>query len=172
MTKKLINFKLIVNKKHKDNRGDFHRFFCEDVSKALNLNSKISQVSISNNLKKGTIRGLHYQLSPNSEAKYIACIKGSLFDIIVDIRKKSKNFMRVYENILTENDSNVLFVPKGFAHGFQTLKDNTIIVYGMTKSYSKNHQSGIRYNDPRLKISWPIKKVIISKKDKKLKNIL
>jgi dTDP-4-dehydrorhamnose 3,5-epimerase len=172
MKKKLINYKLIENKKHKDNRGDFYRFFCEDISKNLNLNSKISQVSISKNLKKGTIRGLHYQLFPNTEAKYISCIQGSLFDIIVDIRKQSKNFMKVYQNILAENDSKVLFVPEGFAHGFQTLKNNTIIIYGMTKPYSKNHQSGIRYDDPKLKIKWPIKKVIISKKDEKFKNIL
>lgn len=172
MTKKLTNFKVIINQKHKDNRGDFHRFFCKDVSKNLEINSQIFQISISNNLKKGTIRGLHFQLHPFKEAKYIACIKGKLFDIIVDMRKKSKNFMKVYKNILSENDSKILYIPEGFAHGFQALKNNTTIIYGMTKPFKEKYQSGIKYNDPKLNIKWPIKKIIISKKDEKLKNIL
>ena len=166
--KKLINIQLIHNSKHIDLRGDFGRFFCKASAKKLGLNSNISQVSISNNRIKGTIRGLHFQLSPFSEDKYVACVKGRLFDVAVDLRKKSQNYLKIYKNILSENDNKVLYIPKGFAHGFQTLKNNSMIIYGMTKSYNKDYQSGIRYNDPTINIKWPIKKIKISKKDKNL----
>ena len=109
---------------------------------------------------------MHFQLSPFSEDKYVACVKGRLFDVAVDLRKKSQNYLKIYKNILSENDNKVLYIPKGFAHGFQTLKNNSMIIYGMTKSYNKDYQSGIRYNDPTINIKWPIKKIIISKKIK------
>ena len=157
---------LIKTKNYLDIRGDFSRFFCKDISKKLKINKNIVQVSISNNLKKGTIRGMHYQKYPYMEDKYVSCVNGKLFDVIVDLRKHSKNYLNSYYYVLSEKNKNTLYIPKGFAHGFQTLVDNTIIIYGMTKPYKKEFQAGVRYNDPKLNISWPLNKIIISKKDK------
>lgn len=172
MNKKKIKKPILIkNRMHLDIRGDFSRFFCEDISKKLYLKTRIVQVSVSNNLKKGTIRGLHFQKHPYTEDKYVSCIKGKLFDVIVDLRKNSKNYLKTYYNLMTDKNKNTLFIPKGFAHGFQTLVDNTIIIYGMTKPYKKRFQAGVNYNDPKLNIPWPLSKIIISNKDKKLKYI-
>lgn len=164
--KKLKSVTLIKHTKYLDLRGDFCRFFCKNTSKKLGLKSDISQFSVSSNKKRGTLRGLHFQLYPFEEDKYITCIQGKLFDVVVDLRKKSKDYLKVFTNILSAQSSNVLYIPRGFAHGFQTIEDNTIIIYGMTQKYNKSAQSGLRYDDPKLKIKWPLKQIIISKRDK------
>ena len=161
--------KKIKLKENKDNRGFFIKLFCkENFSKKLN-NLNIKQINYSFNKKKGTIRGLHYQDNPYSEQKILYCLKGKIFDVIVDIRKSSKNYLKYKKFILEEKKNEVLIIPKGFAHGFQTLTNNCKILYFHSGLYKKKFEKGINPMDSNIRINWPIKKVIISKKDKNRK---
>jgi len=158
--------KKIKLKNNKDNRGFFLKLFCkESLSKKMN-NLDIKQVNYSFNKKKGTIRGLHYQANPYSDQKFLYCLKGKIFDVIVDIRKSSKNYLKYKKFILDEKKNEVLIIPKGFAHGFQTLTNNCKILYFHSGLYKKKYENGINPMDSKIKIDWPIKKITISKKDK------
>ena len=161
--------KKIKLKENKDNRGFFIKLFCkENFSKKLN-NINIKKINYSFNKKKGTIRGLHYQDNPYSEQKILYCLKGKIFDVIVDIRKSSKNYLKYKKFTLEEKKNEVLIIPKGFAHGFQTLTNNCKILYFHSDLYKKKFEKGINPMDSKIRINWPIKKVIISKKDKNRK---
>ncbi len=157
---------LIKQRKVADERGYFSRNFSRDFIKTLNPKSDIMQCSESWNHKKGTIRGLHYQMFPYEEIKLIRCLKGKLFDVIVDLRKDSPSYLNCYSIVLTEFDGIQLYIPKGVAHGFQTLDNDTVIGYTMIEGeYNREAASGIRWNDASFSIDWPQDVSCISSRD-------
>ena len=144
---------------HKDNRGYFRELFTE---KFLKVKFPFDMMSFS---KKNVIRGLHLQLK-NPQGKLLTVLSGKIFDVALDCRKKSKTYGKYFSTILSDKDNTSLYVPEGFAHGFCSLKNNTILHYKCTNYRSAKSEVGIMWNDPELKIHWPKKKFIISKKDK------
>ncbi len=168
LSTKLEGLKFIKFDKNSDLRGYFSRLFCLKELAMNNLTFTIDQINYSSNLSKGTLRGLHFQKAPFQEKKIIFCVKGSVFDVIVDIRKDSKTFGKYETFSLSEGTDEVIFIPKGMAHGFQTLENNTDLLYFMDGIYNKESESGVIWNDDELKIPWPVKNKIISEKDKNL----
>ncbi len=151
---------LINNKSFKDKRGYFKELLLEK-----NLKKKFPFLVMSFS-KKNVIRGLHLQ-TKNSQGKFISVIKGKIFDVVIDLRKKSKTYGKSMSVVLSEKNSKSIFIPPGFAHGFCALSKENYIVYSCTKYRSKRYEIGIKYNDKDLKINWPIKNPIISNKDRK-----
>ncbi len=147
-----------------DNRGYFERLFCDDELKPI-LKKPIKQINHSLTKKKGSIRGMHYQLPPMAETKIIKCIRGSIFDVAIDLREDSPTFLKWCGEIISENNSKMFFVPEGFAHGFQTLEDNTELLYFHTESFNEKYYDGILYNDPKIAIDWPLNLSEISSRD-------
>ena len=152
-----------------DSRGFFRENFNYRDLKKINLEFNSVQDNYSFSQKKGTIRGLHFQNAPYEQAKIVYVTSGEIFDIFVDIRKGSKNYGKYYSIILNESTGFVI-IPKGFAHGFQTLSDNTILIYMHSEKFYKKLDKGINPFDKLLDIKWPIKKKIMSPKDNKLKS--
>jgi len=149
-----------------DKRGYFARFFCEKEFKKIGLNFKIIQTNLSFTNKKGTIRGMHFQKLPKAEDKIVHCIRGAIYDIVIDLRKNSSTYRQWVSIELNEENKKMLYIPKGFAHGFQCLSDNCEVLYFMSEFYSPEHESGVRWNDSFFDIKWPIENPILSKKDK------
>ncbi len=148
-----------------DERGYFARSFCAQEYNKYGLNSRIVQCNISHNHKKGTLRGMHYQINPSEEAKTVLCSKGAIFDVIIDLRISSSTYMKWISVELSEKKYNMLYIPEGFAHGFQTLCDDTVVFYQMSEFYNPQLARGIRYDDPAFNISWPLAVSVISGKD-------
>jgi len=156
---------LIEIEKNTDERGFFARTWDKKKFLENNLNPDLVQCNISFNSKKGTIRGMHFQSKPYEEAKVIRCIQGKVFEVFIDLRKNSNTYKK-WGSIELNFESNVeLYVPEGFAVGFQTLEDNTELFYQMSQYYMPQNSKGIRWNDPFFKINWPLTPSIISKKD-------
>ena len=160
--------KLIKYFYSKDTRGNFSTIFSEDFFYKIGFKKKIAQINISTNLKKGTIRGFHYQKKPKNEQKLIICNKGKIIDVIIDLRKKSKNFLKVYKFILSDTENNCLFIPHGFAHGFQSLTNNTQLIYIHSELYFEKLDTGINPFDKNIKFKWPISVKNLSKRDNSL----
>ena len=156
---------LIKIDKFNDDRGFFSRAFCKKVLGKKKILNNIKQINFSFSKKKGTIRGLHYQKKPFQEMKIIYCIKGEIYDVIVDLRKKSKTYKKYLGFKISADDRNGIIVPKGCAHGFQTLKSNSEVVYFTTEYYNKSKETGLNFLDPSIKIKWPLKVSEISEKD-------
>lgn len=156
---------IIELEKRSDERGFFARFFCNAEFEIHGLSSNILQINNSLSGIAGTLRGMHYQKYPKAEDKIVRCIRGSLFDVIIDLRPNSKTFMQYFSIELSAENRLALYVPKGFAHGFLTLEDNTEAFYLVTETYSSEHEMGVRYNDPSFGILWPIEPKEISQKD-------
>ena len=156
---------IIQLEKKEDERGFFARVWDIKKFEEKNLNSKLVQSNISFTKKKGTIRGLHYQIHPYEETKIILCTKGSIFDVIIDLRSDSATYKKWVFHNLSSEDYKMLFIPEGFAHGFQALEDNTEIFYHVSQFYTPSAERGIRWDDPLFNINWPIKKKVISQKD-------
>ena len=150
-----------------DDRGWFARYFCEQEYAQHQLCSKIVQANNSYSKIKGTLRGMHYQLAPKAEDKIVRCLSGSLLDVIVDLRPNSKTFLQHFAIELSGENRTMLFVPKGFAHGFLTLTEDTEALYLVTEFYSPQHERGLRYNDLKLGIRWPFEPTVVSDKDRK-----
>ena len=149
-----------------DDRGFFARSWCEEEFQHHGLNSHFIQCNISFNTRKGTLRGMHYQISPHEEAKLVRCTQGSIYDVIIDIRPDSPTFKSLYSVILNSMNYTMLYIPEGFAHGFQTLEDNTEVFYQMSNFYHSESARGLRWNDPAFKINWLLtEQLIISKRD-------
>ncbi len=150
-----------------DNRGFFARKFCKkELKEKIGINFEICQANVSYNKKKGTIRGLHYQKSPYEETKIISCVKGKIFDVVLDLRENSPTYLQWYGVELSENNFKMLIIPKGCAHGFQSLEDDTILNYFVDQYFTPSADSGYKYNDPAFNIKWPINNtIIISDKD-------
>tara|TARA_B110001454_G_scaffold6672_1_gene6234 strand:+ start:483 stop:1025 length:543 start_codon:yes stop_codon:yes gene_type:complete len=158
---------IIEIEKQVDQRGHFARIWDNKILEKNNLNHNFVQSSISFNNKKYTLRGMHYQTNPYEEEKLVRCSKGKIFDVIIDIRKKSKTYKKWIGTELSEKNSRMIYIPKGMAHGFLTLDDNTEIVYEISQYYSLEHSKGIRWNDPKFSIKWPNWSPILSEKDSK-----
>jgi len=151
-----------------DERGWFGRVYCVDAFTEMHLETSYVQQNHSQSKRKGTIRGLHYQLPPHSEAKLVRCTRGAVVDVMVDVRANSPTFLKWHAEVLTPDNRKLVYVPPGCAHGFQALEDNSEITYPVTSRYAPRHERGIRYDDPRIGIAWPITgdAVIISDKDR------
>ena len=151
--------------KHSDERGFFARSFCKNEFDKLGLNHDIVQINNSLSKRKGTLRGMHYQLFPKQEDKIIRCINGSIYDVIVDMRKDSDTFLKWFGIELSQVNRKALYVPKGFAHGYITLFDNSELFYLSTEYYFPDLERGIRWDDPMINIKWPVSIDEISQKD-------
>lgn len=172
---KKTNFKgvfIITPEPRNDSRGSFSRIYCQNEFGDQKIKFGIKQINRVVTLKKGTIRGIHMQASPHEEDKLISCIQGSVFDVIIDLRKKSKTYRKYYSIILSDQNKKMLLMPKGFVHGYQTLENNTIIEYPTSEFYNPKNEIGIRWNDPFFKIKWPVKKSFVSEKDSSWPNFL
>ncbi len=157
---------LIEPEKRCDDRGFFARTWCEKEFADHYLNPRIVQCNISFNKRKGTLRGMHYQIAPAAEAKLVRCTNGAIYDVIIDLRPDSPTFKQYVAETLSGQDHNMLYVPEGFAHGFVTVEDNTEIFYQMTAFYSPQHSRGVRWNDPAFGIVWPVHDPIMLDRDR------
>lgn len=157
---------LVYLERIEDFRGFFARAYCYKELGKRGINKKIVQINTSYSYKKGTLRGLHYQVDPHGETKIMRCIQGAIFDVIIDLRPESETFCQWYGVKLSAYNRNMLIVPEGFAHGYQTLIDDTEVIYPTTAFYSPEHERGIRWDDPFFNIKWPVSDPIISDKDK------
>lgn len=151
--------------KVEDDRGFFARTWCHDEFTAHGLNASLAQSNISFNKMKGTLRGMHFQAVPHAESKLVRCTLGSIYDVMIDMRPESPTYLQWYGAELTADNREMLYVPEGFAHGFQTLKDNTEVTYHVTEFYTPSAEGGVRYNDPAIGIAWPLPVDMISAKD-------
>tara|TARA_X000000368_G_C22850110_1_gene631745 strand:+ start:284 stop:832 length:549 start_codon:yes stop_codon:yes gene_type:complete len=159
---------LITCKKYNDKRGYFIESYNSEAFASINVNNLFVQDNLSFSLKAGTIRGLHFQKGSHGQSKLLKVISGSILDIFVDLRQESHNFGKYFSYNLDTNSGSLL-IPKGFAHGFCSLQDNTLISYKVDNFYNKESESGIVWNDPDLNIKWPkFKNFVISEKDKEL----
>jgi dTDP-4-dehydrorhamnose 3,5-epimerase len=162
------NFKdcyIVEIDKRIDDRGFFARSWDSKIFEEHNLDTEIVQCNISFNLKKNTIRGMHYQIFPYEESKLVRCTKGKIMDVIIDLRPNSITFKKWLSIELSEDNFRTLYIPKGMAHGFQTLVDNTEVFYQMTQKYVPEFGKGIRWNDPAFNIKWLNQSHIVSKQD-------
>jgi len=156
---------IVELEKIEDERGFFSRSWDKKKFQELNLNPSLVQCNVSFNKLKGTLRGMHFQAQPYEEARLVRCTRGSIFDVIIDLRKKSNTFKRWLGIELSEHNYNMLYVPEGFAHGFQTLEDNTEVFYQMSEEYMPEYTRGVKWNDESFQIKWPIKPTVVSQKD-------
>jgi dTDP-4-dehydrorhamnose 3,5-epimerase len=149
-----------------DERGFFARSFCESEFRARGLNPAVAQCNLSWNRRKGTLRGLHFQATPHEEAKLVRCTRGAIWDVLVDLRDGSPTQLRWHAVELSADNRLGLYIPEGFAHGFQTLQDDSEVLYQMAESYHPDHARGVLWNDPRLAIAWPLADPILSERDR------
>ncbi len=149
-----------------DDRGLFARSFCRQEFGARGLRTEIAQSNVSSNARKGTLRGMHYQVAPKAEAKLVRCTRGAIYDVIVDLRPESATYCKWVAVELTPESLRMLYIPEGLAHGFQTLEDNTEVFYQMFESYSPDHARGVRWDDPAFGITWPLPDPILSDRDR------
>jgi dTDP-4-dehydrorhamnose 3,5-epimerase len=160
----LSGLKIIEPDKFADNRGYFLKSFEKKAFSEQGIDFEIVQVNHSFNQLRGTIRGMHFQVEPFAQDKIVFCVKGKVFDVVIDLRKDSTSYGKWFGLELSE-ENKILYVPKGFAHGFQTLVDNTEFVYFISQVYSNEHESGVKWNDPVFGIDWPLEPTVIADKD-------
>ena len=156
---------IIELKSHHDSRGFFARTYCRREFEEHGISGDMVQANMATNSKKGTLRGLHYQLKPHQESKLVRCIKGALYDVIVDLRPNSSTYKEWIGVELTEHNQRSLLVPKDFAHGYITLTEDTTAFYMVSQYYSPRSEAGIRWNDPTFGIDWTMDPQCISEKD-------
>ena len=164
----LAGLKVIQRKVTEDDRGFFSRFFCAETFQDLGFDTSISQINHTLTNAKGTVRGMHYQNHPYAEIKMVSCLKGKVFDVAVDVRKGSSTFLHWYAEELSSDNNRSLLIPKGFAHGFQTLTDDCELIYLHSYQYVKEAEGALNSRDPRLNITWPLSIVELSEKDREL----
>jgi len=152
----------------KDERGFFNRIFCQKELEVIKPGIVIAQVNHSMTKTKGTIRGMHFQNPPHAEMKIIRCVKGSIFDVAVDLRKDSPTFLQWHGEVLSAENMKALVVPEGCAHGFQSLEDDIEMVYMSTSPYCKEAESGVRFDEPKVGVKWPLPVSVVSEKDRNL----
>lgn len=149
-----------------DDRGFFGRSFCQEEFRAHGLSPVVAQCNVSWNRRRGTLRGLHFQASPHAEAKLVRCTRGVIWDVIVDLREGSPTRLRWHALELNAENRLALYVPEGFAHGFQTLADDSEVLYQMSEAHHPNLARGVRWDDPALAIKWPLSVPILSERDR------
>ncbi|MEP6600911.1 MAG: dTDP-4-dehydrorhamnose 3,5-epimerase [Nitrospirota bacterium] len=148
-----------------DARGFFARSFCRREFEENGLNPAVAQCNLSFNLKAGTLRGMHFQKAPGGEAKLVRCVRGAIHDVIIDLRPQSPTYREHFAVALNSINRRALFVPESFAHGFQTLEDETEVEYQMTDFYAPKYAAGFRFDDPAFAVSWPLTISVISEQD-------
>jgi len=163
---KLKGAYIIDIKKIEDERGFFARAWCQNEFKTYNLNPNMAQLNVAFSHKQGTIRGMHYQESPWQEAKLVRCTNGGIYDVIIDLRRDSPTHKQWIGVELTEENRRMLYAPEGFAHGYQTLQDDTEMYYQTTQFYAPEFARGVRFDDPVFGIVWPLSVEIISNQDR------
>lgn len=157
---------LVEVKKIEDERGFFGRAWCSNEFAQHGLNPAFVQLNTSFSKKKGTIRGMHYQIDPYQEVKFIRCTRGRIWDCIIDLRPASPTFMKWVGNELSADNYRMVYVPENFAHGFITLEDNSEVYYPVSQFYTPGAERGIRWNDPAFNIKWPVEVKMVSQKDR------
>ena len=148
-----------------DDRGLFARQFCVDEFEKEGLNSTILQINTSSCLKKGTLRGLHYQIDPYGEVKFLRCISGKVIDFLVDVRPNSSSYLKSFSIELTSVNRLGMYIPVGFAHGYMSLTDNAEVIYSSSQKYIPGVERGVRWNDPSIELNLPFDPLLVSSKD-------
>ena len=167
-----LNNALVINlDKKEDERGFFARYFCNVEFEKHGLSTEWVQMNISLNKQKGTLRGMHFQLPPKSDAKVVRCLHGAIWDVVVDIRKGSSTYGKWFGTELNDQNRSMMYVPRGFAHGFQTLSDNAELLYMHSESYHSQYEGGVNYNSSDINIDWPLSISEISERDISLPNL-
>jgi dTDP-4-dehydrorhamnose 3,5-epimerase len=161
----LIGAYLVEIEPRADERGFFARTFCEDEFAAAGLSTRFPQTSISYNARRGTVRGMHFQAAPNEETKLVRCVAGAVYDVIVDMRPNSRTYLRSMGVELSAKNRSALYIPTGFAHGFQTLMDDSELLYMIDVNYVAEAARGVRWNDPSFRVEWPDPINVISGRD-------
>ena len=161
---------LIEPELHEDDRGFFSRIWCKEKFSKICETTQIYQINNSYNKKRGTLRGLHFQKPPNSEVKIVRCTKGSIWDVIVDIRVDSLTYGKWFGAELSSDNRLMMYVPKGFAHGLISLTDDSELIYFVSEPYTPESEGAIRWDDPFHGIQWPIDPIFISEKDRLIKD--
>lgn len=164
-TTSLNNALLIHPLLHQDERGSFSRVFCADTFRARGLRDSFPQTNHSTNLKRGTVRGMHFQAAPHAEVKLVRVVQGAIWDAIIDLREDSPTFRQWQGFELSEENRTILYVPEGFAHGFQTLTDRAEVTYQVSHPYVAWAEGGLRWDDPVFGVDWPLPVSVISAKD-------
>ena len=161
----LSGLKLIERQRLSDSRGFLSRLFCSDQLATVGFTKPIAQINHTHTAKRGTLRGMHYQMQPSAEMKLVSCIRGEVWDVAIDLRASSPTFLHSQAQILSADNCSALLIPEGFAHGFQALTDDSELIYLHTTSYNPKAEGGLRFNDPLLSINWPIPVSEISARD-------
>jgi dTDP-4-dehydrorhamnose 3,5-epimerase len=157
---------LLDSQSRTDRRGSFTRFWCRRQFEEKGLATNLVQLSLSRTLKRGTLRGLHYQREPYAEVKVVRCVRGAIFDVILDLRRDSPTFCHHFSIVLTPDSNRAVYIPKGCAHGFQVLEDNSEVLYHMSDYYNCEAASGMAWDDPAFGIEWPIPDPYLSERDR------
>lgn len=151
---------------HLDDRGFFARTWCREEFGAHGLNPRLVQCNISFNIRKGTLRGMHFQLPPHAESKLVRCTMGAIYDVVLDMRPQSVTYCQWIGVTLSAENRKMAYIPEGCAHGFLTLEDNTEVFYQMSEFYNQESARGVRWNDPAFQIAWPSAPTVISERDR------
>lgn len=163
---KLKDLYIIEPEPFEDDRGRFYRMLCKNELKQIGHTKEIVQINHSLTTQKGVIRGMHFQYPPKAEIKLVKCINGKVFDVAIDLRKNSPTFLQWHGEIISAKNLKIMYIPEGFAHGFQTLEENSELLYFHTEFYSSEHEGGVRYDDPLIDIEWPLEVSDLSERDK------
>ena len=150
---------------HADDRGFFARTFCADEFASHGLTATFEQSSLSRNVRKGTLRGMHFQAQPNAETKFVRCVRGAVLDVVIDLRDDSPTRGKWIEEVLSDQNGLGLYIPPGIAHGFLTLVDDSDLLYQITPAFKPGYGAGVRWNDPAFSIDWPIADPILAERD-------
>jgi dTDP-4-dehydrorhamnose 3,5-epimerase len=153
-----------------DDRGFFARAWCKNEFEDHGLDPRVAQCNLSRNKKRGTLRGMHYQAAPFRETKLVRCTRGSVYDVVLDLRDQSPTFKKWIAVVLKADDGNMVYVPEGCAHGFLTLEDDADVFYQMSEFYNQESARGVRWDDPAFRIAWPEKVEVISERDRTYPN--
>lgn len=159
---------IVELERREDERGYFARAWCKREFEEHGLNTSLAQANLSHNNRLGTLRGMHFQRAPHQEAKFVRCTSGAIFDVMVDMRAGSPTYKHWHSAELTRANGRALYVPEGFAHGYQTLADNTDVFYQVSEFYAPDAEGGFRWDDPEIGIDWPIAEAIVSDRDRAL----
>ena len=157
---------LLEAEPHRDDRGSFSRIWCRREFGERGLVTDLVQASLSWNARRGTFRGMHYQAPPRAEVKLVRCVRGAVYDVIIDLRPDSPSYYRHFGVELSAENQRAVYVPEGFAHGFQALEDDSEVLYHMSEFYSPEHGRGVRWDDPVFEIDWPVADPIMNERDR------
>ena len=162
----LAGLRLITRAPIQDERGFLCRMYCRETFSALGLSEPINQINHTLTKQSGSVRGMHFQKPPHAETKIVSCIRGRIWDVAVDVRSDSSTFLQWHAEELSPEHGRALIIPKGFAHGLQTLEDDTEIIYFSSHPYTPDAETGLRFNDPTVGIQWPLPITLVSDRDR------